>query len=82
MRYNEGQVEGIMDTDSRLDALHHSNYDEHGRPGKWYCSQGEGWTFIPEGTPEITLGPESLMTSEQAAKSALKILNESTKKFS
>jgi hypothetical protein len=63
-----------MDIDSRIDDLHHSNFDENGRRGKWYCTQGEGWTFWPEGTKEITLGPESLLTIEQVSKEALSIL--------
>ena len=63
-----------MNIDSRLDDLHHSDHDENGVKGKWYCGQGEGWTFYPEGTPEITLGNESMLTISEAAKQSLGIL--------
>ena len=38
-----------MDIDPRLDAVHHSQFNQDGVHGTWYCSQGEGWTFYPSG---------------------------------
>jgi hypothetical protein len=63
-----------MDVDSRIDAIHHSDHDEYGNKGKWYCQQGEGWTFWPEGTPEITLGPDALMTINEVSRESLALL--------